>query len=105
MGTNKSENYDAYLKLENNRVCLDVSDEELKKYFKGAPEAEVLPEFVQANLEKVELPKHLSKESAKLPIWEEYGARCIGWQPLYWLWPLQFCLSDMYLFYNAGYFL
>ena len=38
----------------------------------------MLPEFVQANLEKVELPKHLSKESAKLPIWEEYGARCIG---------------------------
>ena len=27
------------------------------------------------------------------------------WQPLYWLWSLQFCLSDMYLFYYAGYFL
>ena len=30
MRTNKSENYDAYLKLKNNRVCLDVSDEEME---------------------------------------------------------------------------
>lgn len=100
MGTNKSENYDAYLKLENNRVCLDVSDEELKKYFKGAPEAEVLPEFVQANLEKVELPKHLSKESAKLPIWEEYGARCIGCGRCNFVCPTCTCFTMQDIFYK-----
>ena len=48
---NQKENYDAYLKLENNRVCLDVSDEELKNISKVL-EAEVLLEFVQANLER-----------------------------------------------------
>jgi sulfite reductase subunit A len=46
------------------------------------------------------VPKHLSKESAKLPIWEEYGARCIGCGRCNFVCPTCTCFTMQDIFYK-----
>ncbi|MFQ7764099.1 MAG: hypothetical protein ACLRH0_06655 [Blautia wexlerae] len=54
-------------------------------------------------MEKNEVYVEIPEE---LPDTDSPGFHVAGiWKPLYWLWTLQFCLSHMYLFYYAGYFL
>ena len=80
MGTNHTDQYDLYLKLSEEFVFADCKSEELKPYFEEAEGAacEVLPEYVTENKEKVTLPKKLSTDTFKNPIWESYGSRCIA---------------------------
>ena len=64
MGTNKSENYDAYIKVNQDTVYMDLKWNVLEEAVKEKAEvAEVTPDYVTENKEKVTLPKNLSNES------------------------------------------
>ena len=80
MGTNRTEQYDMYLKVSGDIVLADVKSEELQTYFQSidGQTCEVTPDYVTENTETVTLPQHLSVDSYQNPIWEEYGSRCIG---------------------------
>lgn len=78
MGTNRADSYDLYLKLTGDMALADCKSQELLPYFENAETCAVQPEYVTENPEKVTLPKNLSVESFKNPIWEEYTSRCIG---------------------------
>lgn len=78
LGTNQTDAYDLYLKLSEDAVLIDCKSQELLPYFEKAESCPVEPEYVTENAEKVTLPKNLSVESFKNPIWEEYTSRCIG---------------------------
>ena len=73
MGTNRSDNYDAYMKVDGETVYMDLKWEELiKDVAIAAEQAEVTPAFVTENKEKVTLPRNLSNESFTKEIWKEY---------------------------------
>lgn len=80
MGTNRTDAYDLYLKLDGKTVLADCPSEKLRGFFEraGASVCDVEPEYVTENTEKVTLPKNLSVKDFSHPIWEEYGSRCIG---------------------------
>lgn len=80
MGTNKSDNYDAYLKVSDGYAYLDIKDDELKEYFNEAPkmEMEVNPDFVTENKVKINIPENLSLDVIDSKIWDEYSERCIA---------------------------
>lgn len=80
MDTNRSEQYDLYLKLSGSSLWADCKSEELQPYFAEAEGTvcDVQPDSVTENKEKVTLPRKLSVESFQNPIWESYGSRCIG---------------------------
>ncbi len=80
MGTNRSEDYDLYLRLSGETVSIDCKDPDLQAYFEkeDGKACDVTPGYVTENAEKVTLPKNLSVDSFAKPIWEEYGSRCIG---------------------------
>ena len=80
MGTNCTEDYDLYLKVEGDSVLADLKTGEFQKYFDGKDcrEQEVIPAHVTENREKVTLPRNLSTETFSDPVWESYGSRCIG---------------------------
>ncbi|MDO4331001.1 MAG: anaerobic sulfite reductase subunit AsrA [Lachnospiraceae bacterium] len=116
MGTNRCENYDAYLKLDGEWAYLDVRDEELEGFLKcqagGAEEKPasgrisaaaqliVTPDFAEENKEKVTLPKHLSNESFTKEIWKEYGSRCIGCGRCNFVCPTCTCFTMQDIFYR-----
>lgn len=100
MGTNKAENYDAYLKTDGNQVYLDVRCSELNADVSGGVSCEVTPDYVLENKEKVTLPKKLSNESFTKEIWNEYGDRCIGCGRCNFVCPTCTCFTMQDIFYK-----
>lgn len=103
MGTNRADNYDMYVKVDGDQVTVDCKDAELAAYFAGAEAAEVTPDYVTENKEKVTLPKNLSNESFQNPIWQEVGSRCIGCGRCNFVCPTCTCytMQDIYYQENA----
>lgn len=108
MGTNQADNYDLYLKWDGDKVFADCRDEALAGYFAGAQEkgqaetAEVKPDYVTENREKVTLPKNLSADTFKNPIWEEYGNRCIGCGRCNFVCPTCTCFTMQDIYYQEN---
>lgn len=100
MGTNTSDNYDAYIKPEGDIVFVDAKDEALKAAFAGGEAADVKPDFVAENFEKVTLPKNLSNESFQLDIWKEYEERCIACGRCNFVCPTCTCFTMQDIFYK-----
>lgn len=101
MGTNRSDNYDAYMKVEGETVYMDLKWEELfKDVAIAAEQAEVTPAFVTENKEKVTLPRNLSNESFTKEIWKEYGARCIKCGRCNFVCPTCTCFTMQDIFYK-----
>ena len=100
MGTNKSDNYDAYIKVADDVVTMDLKWEELAAAVEGAAEAEVTPDYVTENIEKVTLPKNLSNESFTKEIWKEYGERCIKCGRCNFVCPTCTCFTMQDIFYK-----
>lgn len=99
MGTNKAEDYDAYVKVLKDEVLLDAKCRELAEGIEAA-ECEVTPDYVKENKEKVTLPKKLSNESFSKEIWKEYGARCIGCGRCNFVCPTCTCFTMQDIFYK-----
>lgn len=100
MGTNKSDNYDAYIKVDGDVVTMDLKWDELAVSVEGEAAAEVTPDYVTENIEKVTLPKNLSNESFTKEIWKEYGDRCIKCGRCNFVCPTCTCFTMQDIFYK-----
>ena len=100
MGTNKSDNYDAYIKVTGDVVTMDLKWDELAVSVEGETAAEVTPDYVTENIEKVTLPKNLSNESYTKEIWKEYGDRCIKCGRCNFVCPTCTCFTMQDIFYK-----
>ena len=79
MGSNKTDEYNAYIKVDGQDVYLDVKDEEIENVIASIEkeEKEVKPDFVTENPVKVNIPENLGLEVMKSTMWNEYNERCI----------------------------
>lgn len=100
MGTNRAEDYDAYLKVQDGQVYADFKCGELEETVTEGTQAEVHPDYVTENKEKVTLPKKLSNESFGNEIWKEYGARCIGCGRCNFVCPTCTCFTMQDIYYK-----
>ncbi|OAA92031.1 anaerobic sulfite reductase subunit AsrA [Clostridium coskatii] len=78
MGSNKTENYDLFVKHKDGKVSVKCKDESLKNYFDGMTECNVEPNFVTENDVKVKIPENMDVSVFNAPLWEEYSSRCIS---------------------------
>ena len=97
MGTNKADNYDAYLKPDGDFVYADIRDQALAM---DGTAMEVTPDFVTENIEKVTLPKNLTPAIKDHPIWKEYGPRCINCGRCNFACPTCTCFTMQDIFYG-----
>lgn len=100
MGTNQTEDYDAYIKLNDDTVTIDLKWDVLAADVTEAEVTEVHPDYVTENKEKVVLPKHLSNESFNKEIWKEYGDRCIACGRCNFVCPTCTCFTMQDIFYK-----
>ena len=100
MGTNQTDHYDAYLKVDGEWVYADFKCKGLEETVTAGTQAEVYPDYVRENKEKVTLPKNLSNESFHKEIWKEYGARCIGCGRCNFVCPTCTCFTMQDIFYK-----
>lgn len=71
MGSNKTDEYNAYIKVDGNEVYLDIKDEEIESAIASIEKEakEVTPEFVTENAVKVNIPENLGLEVMKSTMW------------------------------------
>lgn len=100
MGTNQTEDYDAYIKVNGDVVTMDVKWDALVADMAEAERVDVIPDYVTENKEKVTLPKKLSNESFTNPIWQEYGERCIACGRCNFVCPTCTCFTMQDIFYK-----
>ena len=102
MGTNRSDDYDACIKVDGDTVSMDLRWDALAQDVAaaGGVSADVAPDYVTENIEKVTLPKNLSNASFTKEIWKEYGARCIKCGRCNFVCPTCTCFTMQDIFYK-----
>ena len=102
MGTNKSDNYDAYLKVVGKEALLDIKDEELLKVFSDMDKKEesVTPDFVTETEIRVNIPENLDLRITKSEMWDEYNDRCIACGRCNFVCPTCTCFTMQDIFYK-----
>lgn len=104
MGTNKTEEYDMYLKVNGKEVVLDVKDTGLNKVISKFENTslEVTPDFVIENEVKVNIPENLSQDVMKSKMWDEYSERCIACGRCNFVCPTCTCFTMQDIFYKEN---
>lgn len=102
MGTNKTEEHDAYIKVEDNMVLFETKDEKLGKYIKNIrkEETNIEIDFVEENNVKVNIPKNLDLKVMNSSMWKEYSARCIACGRCNFVCPTCTCFTMQDIFYK-----
>lgn len=102
MGSNQSDNYDAYIKSKDGFTTIDVKWSELEELIKAEKfkEEEVTPDFVTENKVHVNIPEGLSTKVFKSKMWDEYTERCIGCGRCNFVCPTCTCFTMQDIFYG-----
>lgn len=102
METNKTNEYNAYVKQNGEEVYLDIQDEEFESIFKElSNEAlNVTPDFVETNEIEVNIPDNLDLKVMKSTMWNEYSERCIACGRCNFVCPTCTCFTMQDIFYK-----
>lgn len=102
MNSNKSDNYDAYIKVEDEFTVIDSKWNELEELIKEEKykEEKVEPEFVTENKVHVNIPENLSTKVFNSKIWDEYSERCIACGRCNFVCPTCTCFTMQDIFYR-----
>ena len=102
MGSNKSDNYDAYIKVEDGFTVIDSKWNELDELIKieKFKEEEVTPDFITENKVHVNIPENLSTKVFNSKIWDEYSERCIACGRCNFVCPTCTCFTMQDIFYR-----
>lgn len=100
MGTNTTDEYNAYLKVIGDSVYVDVKDSEFEKIFGANEEVEVKPDFVDGNNVSVSVPENISLDVMKSEMWKEYSSRCIACGRCNFVCPTCTCFTMQDIFYT-----
>lgn len=105
MGTNRSDDYDAYVKVNDGNVIVDSKWEDLTQLL-GAfepSEIEVTPDYVTENEVHVGYAyaeEGVLEEVYQLPLWKEYTGRCISCGRCNFVCPTCTCFTMQDVFYK-----
>lgn len=78
MGTNITEDYSLFVRVQEDRVLVQCKDNEFKKLFEQNDIEEVEPKFITSNDVDVKIPDNINEEIFKSEMWKEYNTRCIA---------------------------
>ncbi|MFQ5952873.1 MAG: anaerobic sulfite reductase subunit AsrA [Candidatus Omnitrophota bacterium] len=78
LGTNKTENYSAFMRKSKDGYEVRIKDKELEQFFPSKGDMVKEPRFVKKNLRSVEIPEKIDISLFKDDMWKEYSKRCIA---------------------------
>lgn len=102
IGTNKTDEYNAYVKQDGKVVYIDIKDEEFEEVFNklNNESLEVNPDFVENNNVKVNIPDNLDLKIVNSKVWDEYSERCIACGRCNFVCPTCTCFTMQDIFYK-----
>ena len=102
MGTNKSDHYDAYIKVDGDSALIDGEFEALITRLEEVEEVTVQPDFVTENKTRVNIPENLSLDIMDSTMWNEYSERCIACGRCNFVCPTCTCFTMQDVFYEGS---
>lgn len=78
MDSNKTNEYDLFVKYKDGKVFVECKDKSFNSYFQGMEEGVVEPIFVTSNEVEVAVPKNIDEKIFNAAMWKEYSGRCIA---------------------------
>jgi anaerobic sulfite reductase subunit A len=82
MGSNKTDDYSLAVRFGDDKILVEIKDDEFTNLFADEREVEFTPEFVTSNPTKVNIPEIDSHELLEkiydLDMWKSYNSRCIS---------------------------
>ena len=102
MGTNKSDHYDAYIKVDGDSALIDGEFETLITRLEEVEEVTVKPDFVTENKTRVNIPENLSLDIMDSTMWNEYNERCIACGRCNFVCPTCTCFTMQDVFYEGS---
>lgn len=78
MNSNKTEDYDLFIKYKAGKALIKCVDKDFKSYFNSAKECSVEPNFIEENDVKVMIPQNIDESIFNSAVWKEYSSRCIA---------------------------
>ena len=102
MGSNTTNEYDAYIKCDGDFAYIDCKWNELEELIKEEKYKEELvePEFIKENKVNVNIPENLSTKVFESKMWNEYTERCIGCGRCNFVCPTCTCFTMQDIFYK-----
>ncbi|AJD30481.1 MULTISPECIES: anaerobic sulfite reductase subunit AsrA [Clostridium] len=104
MKTNKSENYNLGINIDEENVYVDIKDNSLEKYFNQVEieeKLEVEPKYVKENKVKVNISDKINlAKVVNLDFWNEYSERCIACGRCNFVCPTCTCFTMQDIFYK-----
>lgn len=100
MGSNKTKDYDIFVKLDGSKVYVENKNEEFNWMLNGLGSSEVSPSFVESNDIEVNIPENLDQRVFKSTMWKEYSERCIACGRCNFVCPTCTCFSMQDIFYK-----
>jgi anaerobic sulfite reductase subunit A len=76
MNSNKTEEYDLFVKYKDGKVFVECKDESFKDYFDSMEQYNVELNFVTTNEVEVKVPENIDQSIFNNEIWKEYSSRC-----------------------------
>lgn len=99
MGSNKSDDYDAYIKVTEDAVFIDNHWDLLNKALEDAQTLFVVPDAVSTNNITVEIPELIPPSTFDAPLWDDYADRCIACGRCNFVCPTCTCFTMQDIFY------
>lgn len=99
MNTNVADDYDIFLRPEDNFVYIGMKNSEFDTLDEEV--VEISPSFVMENQTLISIPEDLS-EGIAADVWEEYSSRCIGCGRCSFVCPTCSCFSMQDIFYKEN---
>jgi anaerobic sulfite reductase subunit A len=100
MGSNTTNDYDMFVRLEDDKVYIDNRLEEFSVLFEEAKQAAIVPSFVESNDIEVKVPENLDQRVFKSKMWQEYSERCIACGRCNFVCPTCTCFTMQDIFYK-----
>jgi anaerobic sulfite reductase subunit A len=100
MGTNRFDDYDAFIRVAEDRITCDVKDNLLPAFVKHGISAEMRPDFISENAVKVAIPDQVNKTIFTHEMWREYSERCIACGRCTVVCPTCTCFTMQDIFYE-----
>jgi anaerobic sulfite reductase subunit A len=100
MGSNTTQDYDLFVRLDHNKVYVETKVEEFKGLFEGYQQEKVFPNFVESNEIEVKIPENLDQRVFKSAMWQEYSERCIACGRCNFVCPTCTCFTMQDIFYK-----
>lgn len=100
MKSNSTEDYDLFIRLEDDRLYVEDKNLSFHNLFEELLEAEVNPKFIQSNEIKVNVPENIDQSIFKATMWKEYSERCIACGRCNFVCPTCTCFTMQDIFYK-----